>query len=203
MPRSYIFDNRLPLAMRLCDTRDARDLMMRTLPWRPLCEHVLRHGSRAGAPALTTAAELRDYLHAWSGDSVLVRQTLEGRYSPAEMCNISRLGAWLGDVVNTELCVRAHTHRSRAAYVLVMNSSYKELGTLLGLHSGVNSSANNVGNIFEHLMWLALEEYRCEWILGVLRCLDLDIGGSTGGGSRRVLDSWQPPDWREFLEDPQ
>ena len=31
----------------------------------------------------------------------------------------------------------------------------------------------------------------------------LDIGGSTGGGSRRVLDSWQPPDWREFLGDAQ
>ena len=28
----------------------------------------------------------------------------------------------------------------------------------------------------------------------------LDIGGSTGGGSRRILDSWHPPDWREFLE---
>ena len=29
----------------------------------------------------------------------------------------------------------------------------------------------------------------------------LDIGGSTGGGSRRVLDTWQPPDWRRFLEE--
>ena len=31
----------------------------------------------------------------------------------------------------------------------------------------------------------------------------LDIGGSTGGGSRRIIDGWQPPDWREFLEDAQ
>ena len=31
----------------------------------------------------------------------------------------------------------------------------------------------------------------------------LDIGGSTGGGARRVLDSWQPPDWREFIRDDQ
>ena len=28
----------------------------------------------------------------------------------------------------------------------------------------------------------------------------LDIGGSTGGGSRRIIDSWQPPDWRDFLQ---
>ena len=28
----------------------------------------------------------------------------------------------------------------------------------------------------------------------------LDIGGSTGGGSRRIIDGWTPPDWREFLE---
>ena len=28
-----------------------------------------------------------------------------------------------------------------------------------------------------------------------------DIGGSTGGGSRRVIDAWVPPDWRQFLAD--
>ena len=27
----------------------------------------------------------------------------------------------------------------------------------------------------------------------------LDIGGSTGGESRRIIDGWVPPDWREFL----
>ncbi len=31
----------------------------------------------------------------------------------------------------------------------------------------------------------------------------LDIGGSTGGGSRRIIDGWQPPDWRQFLQDAQ
>ena len=76
---SYVFDNELPLAGRLCGTRGAQDKQMRKLPWRPLCEHVLRHGSRAGAPALTTAAELRDYLLAWSAASVWVRDTLNWR----------------------------------------------------------------------------------------------------------------------------
>ena len=27
----------------------------------------------------------------------------------------------------------------------------------------------------------------------------LDIGDSTGGGSRRLVDGWVPPDWREFF----
>ncbi len=27
----------------------------------------------------------------------------------------------------------------------------------------------------------------------------LEIGGSTGGGSRRIIDGWHPPDWRKFL----
>ena len=27
----------------------------------------------------------------------------------------------------------------------------------------------------------------------------MDIGGSTGGGSRRIIDDWTPPDWQEFL----
>ena len=31
----------------------------------------------------------------------------------------------------------------------------------------------------------------------------LDIGGSTGGGSRRIIDGWKPPDWSDFLEDAQ
>ena len=31
----------------------------------------------------------------------------------------------------------------------------------------------------------------------------LDIGDSTGGGSRRILDSWQSPDWHEFMQDDQ
>ena len=28
-----------------------------------------------------------------------------------------------------------------------------------------------------------------------------DIGGSTGGGSRRAIDDWVAPDWRQFLAD--
>ena len=28
-----------------------------------------------------------------------------------------------------------------------------------------------------------------------------DIGGSTGGGSRRVIDDGVAPDWRQFLAD--
>ena len=29
----------------------------------------------------------------------------------------------------------------------------------------------------------------------------LDIGGITGGGSRRIIDAWYPPDWRQVLQD--
>ena len=29
----------------------------------------------------------------------------------------------------------------------------------------------------------------------------LDMGGSTGGGSRRIIDGWQPPCWRTFLKE--
>ena len=116
---AYVFDNQLHLARRLCGTRAAEDLQLRTLPWRPLCEHVLSHGSRAGAPALTTAAELRDYLDRWSAGSALVRDTLEWRYAPSAMRHMSQLGAWLGDLVNTELCIRARTIRSPVDYVCV------------------------------------------------------------------------------------
>ena len=26
------------------------------------------------------------------------------------------------------------------------------------------------------------------------------IGGITGGGPRRIVDGWTPPDWRQFLQ---
>ena len=165
---------------------------MRFLPWRPLCEHVLLHGSRAGASALTTTAELRHYLYDWSARSACVKDTLERRIPPSAMRDISRLGAWLGDLVNTELCVRARTHGSRVKYVVVLNSSYKALGRKLGLDSGVTSSAKNLGNIFEHLMWLALEEDRCEWILGVLRCLRTGGTATDGASSAGAPGASQP-----------
>ena len=183
---------RCPLAARLCGTRAAQDLQLRFLPWRPLCEHVFLRGSRAGVPALTTAAELRDYLRSWSAGSSLVRDTLRWRYTPGAMRDICRLGAWLGDLVNTELCVRARTHVPWVNYVEVSHSLYTALGRMIGLDNDIClalypgarnldyvfehlvPSAGNLGYIFEHLMWLALEEDRCEWILGVLRCLPIE-----------------------------
>ena len=180
---SYVVAARLPLAGRLCGTdSDAQHREMRSLPWRPLCEHVCVHGSRAGAPALTTVAELRAYLDDWSAGSVRVRDTLKWRYSPSAMRDISRLGAWLGDTVHTELCVRTGSHHRGVKWVVVNNENYKELGTLLEVDTGQITSANNMGNMLEHLMWLALEEHRCEWILGVLRCLGVH-GTATDGAS--------------------
>ena len=29
----------------------------------------------------------------------------------------------------------------------------------------------------------------------------LDIGGITGGTSRRIIDAWQPPGWHHFLQE--
>ena len=86
--------------------------------------------------------------------------------------------------MNTELCVRAGTHKPRAKYVVVHNDSYKRLGTVLHLDTGRISSANNVGNVLEHLMWLALEENRCEWILGVFWfLLDDGTASDSAGGA--------------------
>ena len=45
-----------------------------------------------------------------------------------------------------------------------------------------------------------LEEWnQAQEALGHGRLLT-DIGGSIGGGSRRIIDGWKPPDWRQFLE---
>ena len=85
------------------------------------------------------------------------------------MREICLLGAWLGDVVNTELRVRDRSQRPWVKYVAVKNYSYNMLFTMLGWDRGTKSFDWALSNICEHLMWLALEEDRCEWILGILR----------------------------------
>ena len=47
-----------------------------------------------------------------------------------------------------------------------------------------------------------LNERKVAWGHGRLRDEaggHMDIGGSTGGGSRRLIDGWVQPNWREFL----
>ena len=129
----YVGENQLPLALRLIGRRDPKEVQMRSLPWRALCDHVLRHGSGDLAAALTTAAHLQQYLLGWSAGSARVRDTLQWKGTSSALGDICRLGAWLGDTVNTELCVREIcTHRLNKPYVVVHNSSYEGLGTVLG-----------------------------------------------------------------------
>ena len=47
-----------------------------------------------------------------------------------------------------------------------------------------------------------LEEERNQAMLA-LEPDDIDIGDSTGGGSRRILASYLPPDWRQFQQNAQ
>ena len=71
---------------------------------------------------------------------------------------------------------------------------------------------------FTHRQWNLLEKWDCGELLktrnraivalGHGRLVNaqgdhMDIGGSTGGGSRRIIDSWQPPDWSDVLPDEQ
>ncbi len=53
---------------------------------------------------------------------------------------------------------------------------------------------------------LRIERNRAVWALGHGRLHNkqgdtMDIGGSTGGVSRRIIDGWKPPDIHEFLEE--
>ena len=107
---SYVFDNQLPLAGRLCGTRGAQDLrfqrnlQIRSLPWRALVEHVLSQGSRPGVPALRTPAELGDYLQAWSAGSAWVTATLKWRYAQA--------ATQRGDLRVPSLCAFEHVNNN-------------------------------------------------------------------------------------------
>ena len=51
-------------------------------------------------------------------------------------------------------------------------------------------------------LMMELNERKVAWGHGRLRDEaggHMDIGGSTGGGSRRIIDDWEPPDGQDFL----
>jgi len=177
----------MPRLMSLAE----RATLLREFPWRDLVRSVYRQAHAAaqvhrqahaaakvqssdmqvvvGTLGLRDPDGLKNYLTAWAAGSQRVRQTLAWELaSPKQMCQMSRPGAWLGDVVFTDLLV-VFGKRANMQYAAVGNKFYTWLGGALGVTAlgTQNSSANNVGNVMEFLHWLAYEEDRCEWVVAI------------------------------------
>jgi len=155
----------------------------RDFPWRSLTEHVLTSISQGlpysdvnqvsiynalSASSLDTVQGLQEYLKVWSTTSSLVRDAQSMTHWNAKtFATLSTMGAWLGDCVHTELLVRAGRLAPHRQYSPTANAAYGTLGHYLRVVTGNYSSRNNVGNVLEHLMWIALEEDRCHFIVAV------------------------------------
>ena len=151
---------------------------LKQIPWRSLVEEVMQ-----GSPAygLSTISELTTYLAKWRSESVaqgevesvdaLIRWEL---HQPKELCNVCRIGSWLGDSVHTEILVRDFGARSNIEYQAIGNDVYARLSKALNITHAYFRSENNQGNILEQMMWLAFESGRYQWIVGVVRWCIID-----------------------------
>ena len=93
-----------------------------------------------------------------------------------------------------------HSHRDRSggASEPARESGSSEMRQRLSSRQTVLLEQYESGRLMKEL-----NEAKVAWGHGCLWSEDgvkLEIGGSTGGGSRRIIDHWAPPDCQEFLE---
>ena len=131
----------MPRLMSLAE----RATLLREFPWRDLVKSVYTQAKAAakvqssdmqvvvGTLGLRDTDGLKNYLTAWAAGSQRVKQTLAWELaSPKQMCQMSRPGAWLGDVVFTDLLV-VFGKRANMQYAAVGNKFYTWLGGALGV----------------------------------------------------------------------
>ena len=153
------------------------------LPWQTLTEHALISMSSAthtdavsdevilaglAARNLDSVEGMRTYLHEWSASSTLVKDARGmTHWNSQSFAKMAAVGAWFGDCIFSELLVRAGHMSSTRKYRATPNSAYAFLARSIEVCTGDYGSNNNLGNVMEHLMWLALEENRCIFAVAV------------------------------------
>ena len=153
-------------------------IYLRDVPWRPILEEVFsvvcaKSGTEkvtevAASLGLHDVSELKRYLENWRQQNAVVEGVLTWRrYTAKEMCEASRPGAWLTDVVYTAMLVAQGSARFNVRFIPAPNDAYVRLADNLGVKGDMNNSPNNLGNVLEFLTWLAFEEKRFDWIAAV------------------------------------
>ena len=97
--------------------------------------------------------------------------TVQGHHDDRPLRTLCRPGAWLLDSVYTEILVIERLRTTTIIYEAVGNVALQHLAELI-LHPVYSRAVlvrgrNYVGNVMEHLAWLALEEGRDELVVAV------------------------------------
>jgi len=142
--------------VRLCNVTDGHEVT------NALVAECLRKSN------LHTMHGMKKYLAWWSERSVYVREARSmAHWNSKTFAQMSNMGAWLGDCIMSELSVRAGKMQAKKKYRATSNVAYVALGNGVGVNTGYYSSPNNIGNVMEHLMWIALEEEHYAWAVAV------------------------------------
>ena len=108
------------------------------------------------------------HLEDWKRESRVVQDVLTWRRcNSVEMREASRFGIWLADVVYTVMLVELNLARLDVEFVVVQKGTYAELAAELCVKGDRNNASYNLGNVFEFLTWVTLEEIRFEWIVAL------------------------------------
>jgi hypothetical protein len=172
---------RYPRAEKCIASAGGEAGMLKDMGWRSLVEEVTIMANQGGRTLLSNISDLKAYLAEWrresgtSGEVENVDDLIQWKlHSPKALCNICCIGSWLGDIVHTEVSIRNGNKKS-IKFKAISNEAYKRLWIALDLPNTENCSSNNCGHILEHMMWLAFESGRYNWILGVVTwCTNAD-----------------------------
>ena len=114
----------------------------------------------------------------WIAQNDAAYDSATGRHDDRSLREICRPGAWLLDCVFTEVVIilsnsapglLAHLRTRPPTYMVVTNSELRRLATRI-FHPRepiLQRNQNYVGNVLEHLAWLAFEDNRADLIVAM------------------------------------
>jgi len=127
--------------------------MLKDMGWRSLVEEVTIMANQGGRTLLSNISDLKAYLAEWrresgtSGEVENVDDLIQWKlHSPKALCNICRIGSWLGDCVHTESRVGGTVILN-----LVVNSceSERDASGPLNLVDGSSSESDGPPNLVD------------------------------------------------------
>ena len=120
---------------------------------------------------LDTLVSFRAMYWQWVLQCPAAKTTVQGLHDARPLRHVCKPGAWLLDTVYTEILVIERLRPTTIIYEVVGNVELQHMAELIldpvYSRAVLDRGRNYVGNVMEHLAWLALEEGRDELVVAV------------------------------------
>ena len=120
---------------------------------------------------LDTLVSFREKYWEWVLRCDAANITVQGQHADRALRHVCKPGAWLLDTVYTEILVIESLRPATIIYEVVGNVELQHMAELIldpvYSRAVLDRGRNYVGNVIEHLAWLALEDGRDELVVAV------------------------------------